>query len=202
VALLGPALLHIHLHHAQPLDYAGLAVAAAASWIGVPGPGEPVLIAAGVLAAKHRLDLGSVLVIAWLSATAGGIAGWAIGLRAGRAILTAPGPLRSLRIKAVAHGEYVFARYPVIAIVLTPSWIAGIHRVRSAVYQPTNAIAAALWAAGLGLGGYFAGPPVVDLVNDLGTAAAIALGVLIATAVAFALRQRRRGRAEDPRAQQ
>ena len=56
------ALLHIHLHHqfhGPPFDYVGLAVAAAASWIGVPGPGEPVLIAAGVLAAKHKLDLGS-----------------------------------------------------------------------------------------------------------------------------------------------
>jgi membrane protein DedA with SNARE-associated domain len=195
VAQFVPALLHIHLHHhihGPPFDYAGLAVAAAASWIGVPGPGEPVLIAAGVLAAKHQLDLGAVLVIAWLSATAGGILGWAIGLRAGRAFLTAPGPLRSMRIKAVAHGEFVFERYPVIAIVLTPSWIAGIHRVRSAVYQPTNAIAAALWAAGLGFGGYFVGPPVVDLVDDLGTAAAVALGVLVTGAVALAFRQRRR----------
>lgn len=192
------ALLHIHLHHqfhGPPFDYVGLAVAAAASWIGVPGPGEPVLIAAGVLAAKHKLDLGSVLVIAWLAATAGGIVGWAIGLRAGRAFLTAPGPLRSTRIKAVAHGERVFERYPVIAIVLTPSWIAGIHRVRSAVYQPTNAVAAAMWAAGLGLGGYFVGPPVVDLVDDLGTVTAVALGVLIAGTLGAAIWQRRRGRA-------
>jgi membrane protein DedA with SNARE-associated domain len=200
VAQFVAALLHIHLHHhvhGPPFDYAGLAVAAAASWIGVPGPGEPVLIAAGVLAAKHQLDLGSVLVIAWLSATTGGIIGWAVGLRAGRAFLTAPGPLRPMRIKAVAHGERLFERYPVIAIVLTPSWIAGIHRVRSAVYQPTNAIAAALWAIGLGLGGYFVGPPVVDLVDDLGTAAGVVLGVLVAGAVAVALWRRRRGGTSD-----
>jgi len=64
--------------------------------------------------------------------------------------------------------------------------------VRSAIYQPTNAIAAALWAAGLGFGGYFVGPPVVDLVDDLGTAAAVALGVLVAGTVGLALWQRRR----------
>jgi membrane protein DedA with SNARE-associated domain len=197
VAQLVPALLHIHLHHhlhGPPFDYAGLAVAAAASWIGVPGPGEPVLIAAGVLAARHRLDLGEVLVIAWMSATLGGIVGWAIGLKAGRAFLTASGPLHSVRIKAVAHGERVFARYPVIAIVLTPSWVAGIHRVRSAVYMPTNAIAAALWTAGLGLGGYFVGPAVLDVFNDLGTVAAVALGVLVVSAVGVALWQWRRER--------
>ena len=95
----------------------------------------------------------------------------------------------------MAHGERVFERYPVIAIVLTPSWIAGIHRVRSAVYQPTNAVAAAMWAAGLGLGGYFVGPPVVDLVDDLGTVTAVALGVLIAGTLGAAIWQRRRGRA-------
>jgi membrane protein DedA with SNARE-associated domain len=197
VAQLVPALLHIHLHHrlhGPPFDYAGLALAAAASWVGVPGPGEPVLIAAGVLAARNRLDLAEVLVVAWLSATAGGIAGWAIGLKAGRTFLTAPGPLRSARIKAVAHGERVFRRYPVIAIVLTPSWVAGIHRVRSAIYMPTNAVAAALWAAGLGLGGYFVGPPVVDVVDDLGSALAVALGLLIAGVVGVAVWQWRRAR--------
>ncbi len=51
----------------------------------MPGPGEPVLIAAGVLASKHKLDLATVLVVAWVAATAGGILGWAVGLKAGRA---------------------------------------------------------------------------------------------------------------------
>src|SRR5437763_58096 len=36
--------LQLHIHHhikGAPVDYVGLALAAAASWIGVPGPGEP-----------------------------------------------------------------------------------------------------------------------------------------------------------------
>ena len=58
--------LRLHHHfHGPPIDYGALAAAAAASWIGVPGPGEPVLIAAGVFAAQHRLDIVSVLVVAW-----------------------------------------------------------------------------------------------------------------------------------------
>ena len=40
---------------------------------------EPVLIAAGVLAARGRLDIASVLLVAWRGATAGGIIGWLIG---------------------------------------------------------------------------------------------------------------------------
>ena len=67
----------VHRLDGPPADYLGLAAASAASWVGVPGPGEPVLIAAGVFAAKHRLDLGTVLVVAWAGSDAGGIAGLA-----------------------------------------------------------------------------------------------------------------------------
>ncbi len=188
------ALLHIHLHHqfhGPPFDYVGLAAAAAASWIGVPGPGEPVVIAAGVLAAKHKLDIGSVVLVAWVAATAGGVIGWQIGRLAGRAVLTAPGPLRSFRLAAVDRSEKVFNRYPVIAIVLTPSWIAGIHRVRSAIYQPTNAASALFWAAGLGFGSYLIGPPVLDFFSDLGLVTGIIVGVAIIAMIGLEFRRRR-----------
>ena len=191
------ALLHIHIHlhhhfHGPPFDYAGLAVASWTSWIGVPGPGESVLIAAGVLAARNALDISTVVGTAWLAAIFGGELGWLIGRQAGHAVLTAPGPLRSLRIRAVARGEEVFAKHPVIAIALTPSWVAGIHRVRGRIYHPVNALSALLWACGYGLGAYFAGPAVIDVVDDVGVATAIGLAVLIAFGVLLEVRRRRR----------
>jgi membrane protein DedA with SNARE-associated domain len=190
------ALLHIHIHlhhqfHGPPFDYVGLAAAAAASWIGIPGPGEPVVIAAGVLAAKHQLAIAGVVLVAWLAATAGGIVGWLIGRVAGRAVLTAPGPLRSFRLATVERSEAVFNRYPVIAIVLTPSWIAGIHRVRSAIYQPTNVISALVWAAGLGFGSYLIGPAVLDFFSDVGLVTGLIVAVAIVAVVGFELRRRR-----------
>lgn len=199
--LLGLLHIHIHLHHqfrGPPFDYAGLAVAAAASWIGVPGPGEPVLIYAGVLAARHQLDIVGVLFVAWAAATAGGVVGWLIGLKAGRAFLTAPGPLYSLRLGAVRRGERIFERYAVVAVLLTPSWVAGIHRVRPSVYHPTNAISAAVWASGLGLGAYLAGPVVLDFFNDLGLVTAIVTITLLVSGVLLELlwlrrRRKRRG---------
>jgi membrane protein DedA with SNARE-associated domain len=189
--------LHIHLQHhfrGPPIDYVGLAAASAASWFGFPGPGEPILIAAGVLAAQHKLDLASVLVVSWAAATAGGIGGWLLGLKAGRAFVTAPGPLRRLRIRAVDRGEAVFERYPVIAIILTPAWVAGINRVRPTVYLITNALTAIVWAVGIGLGSYFIGPSVVDAVNDLGTFTAVSLGTLVLAGVAIEVARRRRSR--------
>lgn len=199
-------LLQLHLgavarHRVEgpAVDYYGLAAAAAASWIGVPGPGEPVLIAAGVLAAKHKLDITTVLLVAWAAATVGGILGWAIGLKAGRGLLTAPGPLRGLRVRAVARGEKVFERYAVVAVLLTPSWIAGIHRVRATVYHPTNAAAAAVWAGGIGIGSYLAGPAVIDVVNDFGTGTSVIVALVILAAVALELARRHRLRSRPQR---
>ncbi len=106
--------------------------------------------------------------MAWAAATVGGVVGWMIGLKAGRNFVTGRGPLRSLRVAAVARGERVFERYPVTAIIMSPSWVAGIHGVRPRVYQPVNALSAALWAGGIGLSAYLIGPAVLDFVSDLG----------------------------------
>jgi membrane protein DedA with SNARE-associated domain len=186
--------LHLRHHfHGPAIDYVGLALAAAASWAGVPGPGEPVLIAAGVVAARHKLDISSVIVVAWVGATAGGVVGWLAGLKAGRAVLMRPGPLLRFRRAALARGDQVFTRAPVVAVFLAPSWMAGVHRARAGVFLPTNVASAALWAGGIGLGAYYVGPPVVDFVGDLGLVLGICLVLLVLAVVGLeTLRRRRR----------
>jgi membrane protein DedA with SNARE-associated domain len=191
--------LHLHLHfhrfHGPPFDYAGLGVGAAVSAIFGIGPGEPLLIAAAVLAAKHKLDLTEVLFIAWVGATLGGVIGWLIGYKAGRAVLTAPGPLYKARLRTVERGERIFDRATVPAVIASPSWLAGIHRVPWKAYLPANALSAAIWALTLGLGGFFIGPPVAETFDDLGTVAIVVVGVLIlgGGAVEFARRRIRAG---------
>ncbi|MGO9899457.1 MAG: DedA family protein [Solirubrobacteraceae bacterium] len=180
--------------HGPPLDYLTLALAAFASWVGVPGPGEPLLIAAGVLAAKHKLDLSEVLIVAWAGATAGGVGGWLIGLKAGRRLVTTRGPLLGLRERMLAQGEQAFNRFPRTAVVLTPTWIAGIHNIPARIYLPWNAVGAALWSCGIGVGAYYAGPPVVDAVDDAGLIGLVAVGALLVAGVAFELDRRRRQR--------
>lgn len=184
----------LHLHHrfhGPPFDYVGLALGSGLSGAGFPGPGDSLLIAAGIFAASGKLDIATVLVSAFLGATVGGVIGWLAGLKAGRAVLSLPGPLQRLRLRALARGERVFQRYPVWAVILTPAWVAGIHAVRSAVYQPLNVLSAALWTLGVGLGAYFVGPSVVDLVSDLGLATGILLGVFVAVIVVSVIRRRR-----------
>ncbi|MGD0386222.1 MAG: hypothetical protein ABSB73_08815 [Solirubrobacteraceae bacterium] len=183
--------LHIHLHPRGPgIDYVGVLIASGASWAGLPGPGEAVLIAAALAAAHHHLDLASIIVVAWAGATTGGMLGWVVGRRAGRGVLTAPGPLHGLRLALTASGDRFFARYGVLAVLFTPSWVAGIVRMRASLYVPVNAISAIVWAVAIGLGAYWIGPPVADLASDEGLLAWLVVGGLVAAFAFVMLRNR------------
>jgi membrane protein DedA with SNARE-associated domain len=184
------ALLH-HIPNAS-IDYLALALGAFASWAGVPGPGEPLLIASAIVAAQHKLDLAPVLIWAFVGAVSGGMFGWWLGRFAGRGVMTARGPLRRLRVRAVARGDEVFERLAIIAIVLAPAWVAGINRAGPVVFTITNAVSALVWAVGIGVGAYFAGPPVLDVINDVGLVTGIGLVLLILFGVGLEVMRRRR----------
>lgn len=189
--------LHVFHHEVASraqIDYFALALGAFASWAGVPGPGEPLLIAAAIIAAKHKLDITPVLIWAFIGAFTGGVVGWWVGRVAGRTVMTAPGPLRGLRLRAVEHGEEVFKRLTVIAILLAPAWVSGIHRVGPVIYNVTNLLSAVVWAVGIGLGAYYLGPPVLDILADVGVVTAVGLGLLVLFAVGLEVRRRRRHR--------
>jgi membrane protein DedA with SNARE-associated domain len=190
------ALIHLHLfHHVRgpAFDYIGVALASFASWAGVPGPGESLLLAAGVFAAKHKLDITPLLVVAFLGATAGGIVGWLFGRIAGRSVLTAPGPLRNLRLDAVAKGELAFKRVEWVAILLTPSWVAGIYRSGTVTYNVVNILSAVAWTAGIGLGAYYIGPPVLEFIDDFGTLGTVVAISIVVLGVGMAVLRHRRG---------
>jgi membrane protein DedA with SNARE-associated domain len=185
-------LFHHHIASRAQIDYVALALGAFASWVGLPGPGEPLLIAAAIIAAKHKLDITPVLIWAFVGAVTGGLLGWLAGWFGGRTVMTAPGPLRNLRLRAVERGEEVFDRLTVIAILLAPSFVAGIHRVGPVLYNVTNVVSAAVWAVGIGLAAYYIGPPVLDVLSDVGTITAIGLVVLVLVGVGLEIRRRRR----------
>lgn len=184
---------HGHLHGRDAvIVYLTLALGSFESWAGVPGPGESLLIAAGILAGKGHLDLAYVLLTAFGAATVGGIVGWVFGVHAGRRVIEAPGPLLRWRQRVLEQGEEIFARYPPIAIYMAPSWISGIHHVRPAVYLPWNAICTLCWALGIGLASYFIGPPVVHFIAEEGAIAGGIFVVLIVAGVILTWWRRRR----------
>jgi membrane protein DedA with SNARE-associated domain len=161
---------HPHLRPQGPaLDYVALFLFSMLSGVGINGFGEVTLLGAGVYVANHKLPIEPVLLTAWLGAMIGGIIGWVVGRQAGRRLLTAPGPLLRFRSKMLAHSEDVYFLHPSLAIVLTPSWAAGIEKVRWRPYLPLNALSALLWALPLGLGAYFLGSHITtDFSDEIG----------------------------------
>ncbi|MDX6606693.1 MAG: hypothetical protein QOD14_1233 [Solirubrobacterales bacterium] len=184
------ALVH-HEVHGPPIDYAGIALAAAVGWFGLPGPGEAVLIAAAVLAAQHRLDIGMVIAVAAAGAAAGGVAGWLVGMKASRPVLTGPGPLRRPRRFMIARGERFFERHGPLGVFLAPSWAAGVHNMRASRFLPLNAVAAIGWAVVYGGAAFFLGPSIAGALGDLGLLVPVAIAVLV---LAVLLIRRIRGR--------
>jgi membrane protein DedA with SNARE-associated domain len=177
------ALVH-HEVHGPPIDYAGIALAAAVGWFGLPGPGEAVLIAAGVLAAQHRLDIGMVIAVAAAGAIAGGVAGWLVGMKASRPVLKGRGPLRRTRRFVIARGERFFEQHGPLGVFLAPSWAAGVHNMRASRFLPLNAAAAIGWAGVYGAAAYVLGPSIANALGDLGallpaTAVALVVAVLL-----------------------
>ena len=86
----------------------------------------------------------------------------------------------------------MFERWTVTAIILTPAWVAGIHRVHTWIYLITNEVTAVVWAVGIGLAAYYAGPPVLDVVSDLGWVSVVGIVLLVSAGVAIEVSRRRR----------
>jgi membrane protein DedA with SNARE-associated domain len=183
------AILHSQARRSG-VDLVGVFLASGASWAVLPGPGEAALIAAGISAAHHHLDLASVVAVAWAGASTGGTAGWIVGVKGGRELLTAPGPLHRLRLALIARGDRFYARYGLVAVLFTPSWIAGIHDMRWWRFLPANAISALAWALAVGLGAYLLGPSITDIAADAGLAGGLLVCALFVLAVVLVVRRR------------
>lgn len=151
-----PILSHIRVH-GPAIDYIGLFLFAVLSGVGVNGFGEAALIAAAVYVANHHIPVAPVVSIAAAGGFVGGVVGFIIGKHGGRSIFTAPGPLAHFRATMLEHSEEVYLHYDLLAILITPAWAAGIHRIRWPKFLWLNLASALLWAGSLGLGAYYLG---------------------------------------------
>jgi membrane protein DedA with SNARE-associated domain len=191
--------IHVHHFHGPRVDFDAVALAAAASWLGVFGVGEAVLIGAGIAASRGHPDIASIILFAWGGATVGGVVGWLIGRYGGRRVVLAGRWLHGTRERALEQGERFFKRFGWLAVYLAPSWVAGINGMSAGRFLPANAVWALAWALGLGLGSYAIGPSVRDISADIGLIgtlllAALAIGAVLATRSGI---RRRRGGGPD-----
>ncbi len=174
--------------------YLGLFVAVAASWAGVPFIGATALTAAGVAASQGNLNLPLVIAVATLGGEVGGLIGYAIGNRWGRALVDRPGKHQAGRQRMVERGERAYARWGRLAVFFTPAIVSGTAKMEHGEFVLWNllaslAFAVSVAASAYGLGRIFTGH---DSARDVAT---LLVGLAVGTLVTMLYHRHRRRRA-------
>jgi membrane-associated protein len=179
--------------------YLAIFVLVAIGWAGVPAIGGTVVAGAAVLASQGHLEIGAVLVVSVLGTEAGGLAGYAVGRRWGRAIMDRPGRTLARRQQAVATGEALYAKWGRLAVFFTPCMVSGIAKMKLSQFMVWNLAAGLAYVLSVGPAAYGAGK-VATGEQDLGSLGSIIAGIAVAAAVvAFGVRHYRRVRQSGAR---
>jgi len=187
----------IHLLHSY--GYTVLAVVVGLESIGMPLPGEALLIAAAVLAATtNQMTIVLVVLFAALGAIVGQIAGYWIGWRVGFRLLRRYGRYIGLTDRRLAYGRALFRRHGVKVIIVSrfvvllralAALLAGANRMPWPRFIMANVAGSTAWAVLYGFGAYALGHEAKRLAGP----AAIAIAVIaIAGLIAAGIYMRRR----------
>jgi membrane protein DedA with SNARE-associated domain len=155
-----------YLARTQPLldqyGYGAVAAAVMVEGVGIPAPGQILLIAAALEAARGRINIVWLLFLVTAAATAGNSVGYAVGRWGGRAVL------KKLRINETRQRrlEDIFKRRGGVLILLA-RFIEGLRQLNGIVagvvcmpwwtFTAYNAAGALLWTCAWVLGTYYLG---------------------------------------------
>lgn len=173
--------------------------------LGLPIPGESVLVFASVLAGRGELSLLPLMLAAWAGAVLGDNIGYLIGRRLGRAIILRYGAKIGITADRLSRVEAVFARYGPVTVAFARfvnilrqlnGVVAGMLKMEWRRFLFFNALGGALWVSAWTLTGFYLGEHGSDIkavAHDLERGGAIlGLGVLLA-ALVFGFRRLRHG---------
>jgi membrane protein DedA with SNARE-associated domain len=179
--------------------YAAVFVLLLVESLGVPAPGEGVLIVTALFAARtHRLDIAVVIVIAATGAFTGSSLGYFVGRAAGRPLLLRYGRYVGLNAARQRLGQYLFLRHGAKIVFLGrfiaflrafAGLLAGLNHMPLGRFLAFNALGAATWTTAIGLGAYTFGHVFVHVSRPVGTVLVV-LGLLALVAGLVYVRRR------------
>jgi membrane protein DedA with SNARE-associated domain len=157
------------LAKAQPLlERYGYGVAFAAVMVegmGIPTPGQTLLMAGALEAAQGRMNIGLLLLLVTTAATLGNSVGYAIGLWGGRMVLDK----LKVNSRRQQHLDDLVKRHGGLVILLARfldglrqlnGIVAGMMRMPWWTFTAYNVAGAVLWTCAWGLGSYYLGRDV------------------------------------------
>lgn len=166
--------------------------------MGIPLPGETVLVSAAVYAGvTGQLDIIGVVVAAVIGAIAGDNAGFLIGRRFGYPLLVRYGHLFRMTTPRIKLGRFLFLRHGgklvffarfVAALRALGAILAGVNCMPWGRFLTFNAAGAVVWAGAYGTLAYLFGERMERFTNSLGIAM-VAVGISAALAVIWVTRR-------------
>jgi membrane protein DedA with SNARE-associated domain len=184
----------VSIHHLlDQYGYVAVFVLVAVESLGIPLPGETILVAAGTYAgATHRLSIVAVVVVAAVAAIVGDNIGYLIGDKGGYRLVRRYGPRVHIDATQMKIGRYVFDRHGAkvvffgrfVSILRTyAAFLAGTTKMGWRRFLVWNAAGGVLWACLYGFGAYAAG----NVIARVSTTLTIVLGVVAVVVVIAAI---------------
>jgi len=184
-----------HLLHAY--GYAAIFAVIALENVGLPVPGETILITSAIFAATtHELNVLGVVIAAAAAAFGGSVAGFLLGRYGERHFLRRVGlEERDLRLGRYLFqrfgGRVVFAARFIAFLRSLAGLLAGANAMPLKRFLVASGLGALAWSASFGFAAYALGREI-EIVS---ARTAVALGVLVVLAVIAGIRFLRRNRA-------
>jgi membrane protein DedA with SNARE-associated domain len=190
----------VSIHHLlSQYGYAAVFILVAAESLGIPLPGETILIAAGIYAGStHRLSVWLIFAVAAIAAIAGDNIGFWIGDKGGYRLLRRYGHYIRVDSTKIKIGRLIFDRHGpkvvffgrFVSVLRTyAAFLAGTLKMHWRRFLPWNAAGGIVWAAIYSFVPYAIG----NTINSFSTPANIALGaaavVIIVAAIVIVRRQ-------------
>ncbi len=190
------------MHHIDHLlghfGYGVVGLIVALEAMGLPLPGESLIIGSAVLAATgHRLSITWLIVSEIAGAIIGDNLGFIIGRSLGTRLLTRYGRKVGLSEDRLLLGRYLFRRYGGAVVLLGrfvallrtfAALLAGANRMPWPRFLVWNALGGTLWVIGYSLAAYFAGRMIEHIAAPLGVAIGV-VAVIVIAGLALLLRR-------------
>ena len=170
--------------------------------IGIPFPGETMLLVAAIYAGTtHRLVILLVIVAAASGAILGDNIGFWIGREGGYRLLRRYGRYIRLEERRLKLGQYLFLKHGgkvvffgrfVAVLRAFAAFLAGTNRMPWPRFLFFNAAGGIVWATLYGLGGYFLGDNIHRLTGTIGIIAIVLAAIVIIGFLLFLRRNEHR----------
>lgn len=192
-------------HHIQPFirDYgiAAVVIILGLESLGLPLPGETVLIFASILTARGHIALDALILSAWLAAVIGDNIGYLIGKLLGRRLILKHGASIGLNAERFKRAEFVFHRYGALTVAVA-RFIAGLRQLNGVVagilgmdwrtFLFFNALGGAIWVLVWVLGVHYLSRYVADawtVAHDIGYVGAVLAVLVLAVGAIYLFRR-------------